>query len=237
MEDFDNTMEIVVQKEKKQLIENVELRNYIQSKIDKDNITMEDLENIDEIIIDSENIIGQHNEVYFQEIELFPKLEKITIRNLGISTENMKRLINIKQIKFKNCEINDITQLHNVRHLEIIHSEIEGLEELVKLSELKELQLIDMKVDNFEFLKELKQLEKLVIKNVEQFSLEKINFELPIEYLSIEKIDKLDLDMISKYKNLKTLSIDRTESENWEEELENLRNRNIEILLNDMYEY
>lgn len=80
-------------------------------------------------------------------------------------------------------------------------------------------------------------MKKLVIKNIKNFSLAKIDFELPIEYLSIENLEDLNLNILSKYENLKTLSIDRIEADNWENELNTLKEKNITILLNDMYEY
>ncbi len=235
MENFDSTMEITTQNADKQLIKNLELRKFIQFKLNKSNITKEDLVNIDEIVLDSQNIIGNYNKVYFEEIEMFPNLEKITIRNLGITYENMNKLRNISKIEFINCEIDGINLLNNVQGLIIINSEVENIEEIGNLSNITELELVNLKIDNFEFLKNLKQLKQLKIKNVKDFSLERIDFYLPIEYLSVEKINKLNLIIISQYKNLKTLSVDREESENWKNELESLKDKNIKVLLNDMY--
>lgn len=235
MENFDDTMKIITQDIDKQLIKNAELKKFIQFKLNKSNITKEDLVNIDEIVLDSQNIVGNYNKVYFEEIEMFPNLKKITIRNLGITYENINKLSNISKIEFINCEIDGITLLNNIQSLTIINSEVENIEEIGSLPNITELELVNLKVDNFEFLKKLKQLKQLKIKNVKDFSLEKIDFSLPIEYLSLEKIGELNLIIISQYENLKTLSVDREESENWKIELESLKNKNIKILLNDMY--
>lgn len=234
MGNFDTTIKITTENMDKQLIENVELNKFIQFKLNKSNITKEDLAKIDEIVLDSQNIVGNYNKVYFEEIELFPNLEKITIRNLGVTSENINKLSNISKIEFRNCEIEGITLLNNVQSLTIINSEIENIEEIGNLSNITELELVNIKVEKFEFLKSLKQLKQLKIKNVKGFSLEKIDFSLPIEYLSVEKINELNLTIISQYKNLKTLSVDREESENWKNELESLKDKKIEVLLNDM---
>lgn len=236
MGDFENTIEVPIIEEK-QLIKNSELRNYLQFKLDKTEIAIEDLDSIDEIILDSKNIVGQINKVYFEEIDLFKNLKRISIRNLGISLDDLKRISTIKELEFINCEISDITQFQNVEHLILNNSEIDNFEKITQLSNIVELQLINMKIDEFEFLKELENLKKLVIKNVKNFSIEKINYILPIEYLSLEKLKELNLDIIKQYEKLTTLSVDRIEADNWDEELNELKNRNIKILLNDIYEY
>lgn len=235
MENLDDTMQISTINDKNELIRNLELKNLIQFKLDKTEFEVKDLDSIDEIILDSQNIVGAYNKVYFEEVTLFKNLKKISIRNLGLNVEDIKKVSNIKDIEFVNCEIRDITMFNNIEHLSLINTEIDNFEEIKKLENLIELQLINTKIDDFEFLKTFINLKKLVIKNIKDFSLSKIDFSLPIEYLSVEKIDKLDLNVISKYKNLKTLSVDREESYNFEKELEELKN--IKILLNDMYEY
>lgn len=237
MGEFENTMEIPVLKEKENLIENIELRNFLQFKLGKENITNDDLDNIDEIILDSTNIVGQYNKVYFEEIDLFKNLKKISIRNLGVTVESLEKINKIPEVEFVNCELRDITKLSNVQHLTLINSEVDNFEKIEQLSNITELQLTNIKIEEFKFLENFKNLKKLVIKNVNDFSLSKINFYLPIEYLSVEKIKDLDLNIISQYENLKTLSVDRIEADNWENELKDLKNKNIEILLNDMYEF
>ena len=78
-------------------IKNVLLKEYIQTCLNKDNINKKDLEEIKEIILDSKDIIGEYNKVYMDEITLFNNLEEITIKNLGITNENMKLLKKIKK--------------------------------------------------------------------------------------------------------------------------------------------
>ncbi len=237
MSEFENTLEIPSIKNDNEIIKNLELRNYLQFKLNKDNITIEDLEKIKEIVIDSQNIVGQYNKVYFEEVDLFKNLEKISIRNLGLTSENIERISNIKKIEFINGQISDIKKINNVISLVLNNTEVDDFENIIYLSNLEELQLINIELDKFEFLEKFKNLKKLVIKNIKNFSLAKIDFELPIEYLSIENLEDLNLNILSKYENLKTLSIDRIEADNWENELNTLKEKNITILLNDMYEY
>lgn len=237
MSEFENTLEIPSIKNSNEIIKNLELKNYLQFKLNKDNIALEDLNSIQEIILDSQNIVGQYNKVYFEEVDLFNNLEKISIRNLGLTPENIEKINNIKKVEFINSQIRDIIKLNNVISLTLNNTEVDNFEDITYLSNLEELQLINIELDNFEFLGKFKNLKKLVIKNIKNFSLSKINFKLPIEYLSIENLEELNLDVLSKYENLKTVSVDRIEADNWENELKDLKYKNIEVLLNDIYEY
>lgn len=237
MGNFEDTMKLINEPKNENIIQNVELRRFVEYKLDTNEISKESLANIDEIVLDSQDIIGQYNKVYFEEIELFPHLKKIVIRNLGVNSEDMSKLKQIEQIEFKNCEIKEINKLKEVKQLILIHTELETEQELEELVNLEEIQLININMNNFEFLRKLKNLKKLVIKNINQFALTKINFTLPIEYLSIEDIQNLDLNIISKYEKLKILSVDREDSKEMKNELEMLKKQGIEILLNDIYEY
>lgn len=237
MEEFENTLKISIIKKEKELIKNPELKNFLQFKLNKKNIMLEDLDNINEIILDSKNIIGQYNPVYFEEIDLFKNLEKISIRNLGLISANIGKMNNIKAVEFINSQVKDITILNNTSSLILNNTEVDNFEQIVKLQNLEELQLINMKINDFKFLQDLKNIKKLVVKNIKDFSLNKIDFDLQIEYLSVENLEDLKLDILSKFKNLKIISVDRIEADNWGNELKALKNRNIQILLNDIYKY
>ena len=235
MEKFEDTL--ILKNNNEEIIKNIELRNFIEYKLGKENFTKKDLENIDEIILDSKNIAGNYNQVYLEEISLFPFLKRISFRNVGISTKDMERLQNIKEIEFVNCELEEFENLKEINCLKLINSKVENFETIEKLTELRELHLINLKFNNYDILKKYKNLTKLVIKNIEDFSLSKIDFYIPIEYLSIENIESIDLNIISKYKKLNTISVDRKELENFKEEIEKLNHDGIKIMINDQYEY
>lgn len=237
MKDIDNTMKVTNETDNEQLIKNKELRNLIEFKLNKNDISREDLDSIDEIIIDGQDIVGQYNKVYFEEIDLFKNLEKIAIKNLRISAENIKKIKSVKQIEFKNCEVENVNQLYTVKHLTLNHSEIDDLKEIEQLLNLEDLELVYMQINDFNFLQKLTKLKTLKIKNIEDFSLSKINFSLPIKYLSIENIEQLDLSVLSKFEDLEILSVDRQDAEKWENELKKLKDNGLQILLNDIYEY
>ena len=74
----------------KTLIKNILLKNYIEVILNKENITKKDLEEVKEIVLNSEDILGEYNKVYIEEISLFPNLEEITIKNLGLKLEDNK---------------------------------------------------------------------------------------------------------------------------------------------------
>ena len=169
MKDFQDTISLKIGSE--ELIKNIELRNLIKYKLNKDDFTAEELEDVDEIILDSKNIVGDYNTVYFEELDFFPNLERISIRNLGISNQNITKLKNIKQIEFINCELEELEGLENVQCLKLINSEVDTIEAIGKLTEITELHLINMKFENFDMLKTFKSLNK----ELSIFSLQKPN--------------------------------------------------------------
>ena len=76
----------------KPLIKNILLKNYIEVILNKENITKKDLGEVKEIVLNSENILGEYNKVYIEEISLFPNLEEITIKNLGSKYKNLNEI-------------------------------------------------------------------------------------------------------------------------------------------------
>ena len=219
------------------LIRDTLLKNYIEVILDKENIGKKDLENVKEIVLNSEDILGEYNKVYFEEISLFPNLEEITIKNLGLTPENMKLLKKIEKINFINCEVNGIEYLEDVKELTINHTEIIDFENIIKLKNIESLKLIDLDIKQFDFIYSFENLRKLAIEKIEGFELQKIDKPLNIEKLSLMGINELNLEIISKYKKLKEISFDAEDVAKVKENFKELKNRKIKIMLNDIYEY
>ncbi len=221
----------------KPLIKNILLKNYIEVILNKENITKKDLDEVKEIVLNSEDILGEYNKVYIEEISLFPNLEEITIKNLGLKLEDMQLLRKVKKVGFNNCEVNGIKYLENVKELTINNTEIIDFENITKLINIESLKLININLNNFDFIEELKNLKELSIENVNGFEMEKIDEPLKIEKLSLMGIDKLDLNILSKYKNLNEISVCDNDVDKVEKSLKELKNRKIKIMLDGIYEY
>ena len=130
----------------KTLIKNILLKNYIEVILNKENITKKDLEEVKEIVLNSEDILGEYNKVYIEEISLFPNLEEITIKNLGLKLEDMQLLRKVKKVSFRNCEVNGIEYLENVKELTINNTEIIDFENITKLTNIESLKLININI-------------------------------------------------------------------------------------------
>ena len=218
-------------------IKNILLKTYVEASLNKTNINKEDLKSIKEIMLDSQNIVGEYNKVYIDEITLFPNLEEITIKNLGLTNENMQLLRKIKKINFSNCEVNGIKNLENVAELIINNTEIWDFDNIQFLKKIEVLKLINIDINDFSFIEQFNNLKELAIENIPGFSLEKIDMPLSIEKISFFGINKLNLKIIAKYKNLKEISVDIKDVKKIKNELHQLKEQNIKILLNDIYEY
>lgn len=229
LENVDNIFE--------KLMKDKNLKGMLQFKLDKTNIEPKDLITIKQITLNGKTIVGENNPVYFEVIDLFPNLKKIEISNLKINEEDMKYLRKIEEISFRNCKIDKIENLKNVKKISINTCEIEDIDIIERLHNITNLELININVNSFEFLKKLENLKVLKIINVKDISKEKLRFELPIEYLSIKGIEKLDIEFINNYKNLKTLSIPREKEEEWHNVLKQIEKQNINILIDDIYNF
>ena len=218
-------------------IKNVLLKIYVEASLGKSDINKDDLKNIKEITLDSKDIVGEYNKVYIDEITLFPNLEEITIKNLGLTDENMKLLKRIKKINFINCEVSDLKNLEEAKELTINNTQIWDIDSIQYLKKIEVLKLINTDINEFNFIEQLHNLRELAIENIPGFSMEKINIPLNIEKISFFGITKLDLKIMSKYKNLKEISVDAQDVENIKNELHELKQKNINIFLNDLYEY
>lgn len=229
---IDNTMDLTNKLNPEYVIKNEQLKENIKFMINKSNIELEDLLKIEEITLNSVTISGKQNNVYFEDIKLFPNLKKIEIKNNRITCENIKYLDNIDEIVFYNCIIDTIEGL-NVKSISFIGCKINcDLEFKIKLFQLS---IINTNCNSFEFLKNQNLLEKLVIKNVEKFTMDKIDFYMPINYLSIEDIPEFRYDILKNYSNLDTISIDWIGNNDTNEHVNKLKEMGYNVIYNDMY--
>ena len=166
MEDMENTLDIpVVDLE---IIKNPELKMLVEYKLGKSNFMQDDLVDIKDIILDGMKIDGSINFVYFQELELFPNLEEIELKNLAISEENVARLKRIPNVKFYKCEVESFKSLNSQESVSIVSSKINGMEEIAKIIPLENLELTNVEIEDFNFLRSLENLKTLKIKNIDR---------------------------------------------------------------------
>lgn len=231
-ENISNTMDLTNELNPEYAIKNELLKENIKFKLNKSNIDIDDLLKIEEITLNSVTISGKQNNVYFEDIKLFPNLKKIEIINNKITRENIKYLENIEDITFSNCIIDEIDGL-NAKNISFIGCKVNcNLDLKFKINELA---IINTNCDSFDFLKEQDLLQKLVIKNVKDFSMDKINFKMPINYLSIEDVEEFKYDVLEKYSNLNTISIDWIGNSGTTECINKLKEKGYDVIFNDMY--
>lgn len=215
-------------------IRDMQLLDSLRYKLQKNKIELEDLLNIEDIVIDGETISGMKNDIDLKDIECFPNLKSIEIKNISISKTDMKYLENIPNIKFLNCKIEGLEKINNCQSLSFVNCSISNMDELYSFNNLREYAIIKTKSNNFDYLKN-KDITKLVIKNVEEFNIDKINFKLPIKYLSLEGIDSIDYDVLGNFENLETISIDYLRENKLEKDIPKLIEKGYKVKYNDMY--
>ena len=228
----ENTLDLTNETNPEYLIKDELLKENIKFKLNKSNIQLEDLLKIDELVLDTVTISGKQNNVYFEDIKLFPNLKRIEIRNNKITNENIKYFNDIDEIAFVNCQVDAIKEL-NSKNISLVGCEVNCSFELNDY--VQDISIINTNCDSFDFLKQKDNLERLVIKNVKNFNMNKINFNMPIKYLSIEDVEKFEYDVLQKYSNLETVSIDYIGDNNAKECASKLKEMGYNVIFNDMY--
>ncbi len=221
-------------------IENENLANYIMFKLNKiDNgFTEEELNKITEVVIDYNNE-NESSFVFLKELLKLKNLKIITLRNGYIFNNNYSiflSLNNLSEFVFENCEFENA--------------------DLIVSLKLKSLSLINCIINSFTFINLLENLEELSIVNgtIEIGKINSLNHlrYLQISYskitdskeLNISTLEELYIDntninnfnFLNDLLNLKKISIDENQYNNNKELFNNLINRNILVLNENMVE-
>ena len=218
------------------VLQDRELKNYVEYILGKTNVQKSDLVQIKHLVVSGRKIDGQINIINFEELELFPNLESIDFFSVSISEENNLKFKRVKKISYISCEIENFNYLENLEVLSIKNSSIEDANSLRILSGIQELELDSVKgIENFEFLEKYPNLKRLKIKYMENFQLSDISFNSAIEFLSFEGIEEIPWKDLVNFKNLKTIVLTEKEAEKNNDAIEILKARGIQVIYNDIY--
>lgn len=174
------------------------------------------------------NIIGQKNEIDFNEIKKYEKLEELIIKNYEINDE-IFQLINslekIKRVSLINCKINTTRALSKIETLELDNC---IMRKSLFSSNIKNLYIqncSNIDICDFENL----NLKSLRIENTKTTNLNKIDEFIELENLYLNEIDLNVYINYDKLINLKRLNLNGSTVVDKDEFLKQFENRNIEI--------
>jgi len=218
------------------ILKTTSIDSLIKYKLNKESFEIKDLDTIEDIIIDGCDIVGNPSSVDFNELNSFHNLKSVTIANTMATSNDLKPISNIESLVLTNAHIESINSFKNLKKITITSSTIDTPIKYDGLSNLEKFEINNTPIDDFEFLKSIPSLKVLKIYGKPDFSLKKIDFPLNIEYLSIDSISNLDLDVLSKYNKLKTISIDARQQELFKEAIEQIKSKDITVLINDLIE-
>lgn len=209
-------------------IKSRQLNNYLTYKLDKleEQYTIEELNQVDELVIDNDENLD------ISILKYFTNLKTLEIRNIEVNEDILDIILSLKNLtnlKFQLCEIENVSKIKdlNLTSLHLDCSKIENYEFIYELTNLEELTLTSVKID----INKLNNLTNLKYLNISHSICTN-------DVLNIEKIEKLyidnsnikDIEFTKKLINLKELSLSKEQYENKEELINELKQRNIEIL-------
>lgn len=145
--------------------------------------------------------------------------------------EPFKELKQLKALKFRNNNIQDLTPLLNIIHLQVLdcsNNLINNLEPLHDLNELEELDVSGNKLSKIEIFWGLNNIKKLILNNNKIEDLTFISKMPFLEHLEINSNNILDLTPLANLKRIKYLALSNNRIEN----LEPLRQlKTLEVLI------
>lgn len=168
--------------DKENIIEDINLRNYIKKDLNIDPITKESLAKIKGIYYIYDKKINTLKGLENCENLLYLNIQKSNIVNLE-PIKDLKNLMNLNLKSNKIEDINPLKKLINLINLDLEHNYIKDINSLSNFKKLRRLSIMSNNINDINPLKELKKLEKL--------------------FISANEIENINI--LKNLKNLKTL--------------------------------
>ena len=227
--------------ESKIYINNSNIADAVMFQLDKiDNgFTEEELNNVNELVInyDNENESGF---TFLSELLKLPKLQSLTIRNAYIYDDNFSifyKLKDLVNLTFENCTFQDADLIAHINLVELAlyNCPLDSYSFVSLITSLKKLTIVKGKA-SFKLLNVLTNLEYLQLTGSEIFHLDEYKL-FNIKYLYIDHTNIKDLSFVKNISSLKSLSIDEEQYRNNKDLVNELINRNIEVLQDTLIPY
>lgn len=183
------------------MIKSVDLLNKTKEILDKDEISEQDLNNIEHLTLNKYKLNGKESDINLSELYFFKNLRTLTLINFSINKDFIKIINEVKflwAIQFSSCGFEDVVPINqsvsqlifdycknfkcelinNNKIIKIIGSEVD-LKQLNKIDNTKELYLQDCKIKNTE---EILKYNRLELLNLDGSNVENDNI--------LDKLDK-----------------------------------------------
>ena len=157
------------------------------------NITVEDIEKVEELNLNYYDISGKPNDIKIEEFKYFKNLISLRMVNFELNEETFEILGTLdclEDLELNDCTIynyNDISKLSKLSSIELRNMDINSLDFCTKLLNLKRISLKDSKIKNFASIKKCTNLEYLDIEGIGDINLEfLLNFD-NIEFVNLSR--------------------------------------------------
>ena len=218
-------------------IENEQLADYIMFKLDKqDNeFTEEELQDIDEIVLNTIDINEEYTEINLDVINYFTGVKRLVLKNLYLSEADISNLFKLKLLEdvyMEKCEFEnaDNIAILKIKHLELINCNIIDYSFLYTMSELNSLSVVNGSIS----LKGINNLQQLIYLQLSYSNITEIELlKLPLlEEIHIDNTKINDLSILENIKGIKRIGISEEQYIKNEELIKELIKNNI-IVMNE----
>lgn len=218
-------------------IKNEQLANYIMFKLDKqvNEFTVDELQNIDEIVLNTIDINEEYTEINLDVINYFTGVKRLVLKNLYLSEAdifNLSKLNLLEDVYMEKCEFENADNIASlkIKHLELINCDIINYNFLYTMSELNSLSVVNgnISLNKINNLQQLRYLQ-LSYSNITEITLLKT---ILLEEIHIDNTNISDLTVIENLNNIKRLGISEEQYIKNEEFVKRLMDKNI-IVMNE----
>lgn len=216
------------------IFENYELEEIVKCKLNKFEVTKDDLDKIDEITINSKTITGKNITNSLIDLIKFKNLIKVSIFGFEIDKENAKiinSLKNIKSIEFYDCIILDEVYIY-AENIKL--SRVENISNLL-LKNVNYIEMSNLNMNNFNY-SYLKKSEKIIFDDVIGFNETNIDVFKMCKFLSLKNMELVNLNKVEKMKKLEKISLLSCKLDD-KSYIDNLANTNKNINVNFGVDY
>lgn len=182
-------------------------------------LTIEDIEKVEELNLSFYDFSGEPNDIKTQEFKYFKNLRTLRMIDFDLNEDDFNilgTLNNLENLELNDCIIldeNSISKLSKLRRIELRNMDIKSLGFCTKLLDLKSVSLKDSKIKNLTPIKKCTRLEYLDLEGVGDINLE---FLLKFDNLKFINLSKQQLTQV----NLKVLeSLEKRDNFSYEVEM------------------
>ena len=225
-------------------LKNTNVAEFVEMKLDKieNSFSERELNEIMELVYDTYTINEEVLEDDLADLKYFKGLKKLYLMNVDISKESAKNIFilpSLEEISFEkvNFLYTDFIANLNVKEISFVNTNIEDYSFFKTMTGLEKVELIGVKEVNLDYFDQYRNLSELDLGYSNILNVDKIKYFYYLNGLAVNDTNIRDLKFLEEFQHLKYVGLDKTQIEENAEIIKMLREKEVEIFIDNMIEY